>query len=312
MLSRRIIRIKVMQLLYASGRDETLTLKDLENRFKIGVKKTHELYLLNLHYLFETAKFSLQDLHVRKSKHLPSEEDKNFKPKIYENELVSTILQSADYKKQVNKYLSSVELEDANIRLLYTEFCKNESYKPYISKADCTNEDHANMLLDLYKTLYNYEHFNDLIEDHYAGWIDDKSLIVGAIKKTIKALPDLEEFHTEWNDEDVMTMEFGELLLLKSFTHDKELLDMIEPMLQNWDAERVAILDMILIKMALCELLYFPTIPTKVTLNEFVEISKIYSTDKSKEFINGLLDRIMKKLNAEGRIQKEGRGLIDE
>lgn len=312
MLSRRIIRIKVMQLLYASGRDETLTYKDLENRYKTGVKKTHELYLLNLHYLFETARFSLQDLHIRRSKHLPSDDDKLFSAKIYENELVTTLLQSAEYKKQINKYLSTTEIDEANIRLLYTEFCKNELYKPYIHKSDCTREDHAAMLLELYKTIYNYEHFNDLVEDHNAGWVDDKSLIVGAVKKTIKGLPSIEDFHTEWNEEDELTMEFGAELLTKSFTKDKELLGMIEPMLQNWDADRVAIIDMILIKMALCELLYFPTIPTKVTLNEFVEISKLYSTDKSKEFINGLLDRLMKKMSDDGRIQKEGRGLIDE
>jgi N utilization substance protein B len=85
----------------------------------------------------------------------------------------------------------------------------------------------------------------------------------------------------------------------------------IEPTLKNWDAERVAILDMVMLKMALCELLHFPTIPTKVTLNEYVEISKLYSTDKSKEFINGILDRLMKELLEKGRIVKEGRGLIE-
>lgn len=301
-----------MHLLYAGGRDETLTLKDLENRFKAGISKTQELYLINLHYLFETAKYALQDLHIRRSKHLPSDEDQAFSAVLYDNPVVQSLLQSTDYKRQAAKYLSKHEIDEDNIRILYTEFSKNPVYLPYVLQTTRTDADHVHVLLELYKTLYHHEHFNDLIEDYNAGWVDDKTLVVGAVKKTLKALPSLDDFHTEWNEEDEMTIEFGEALLIKTNTQDAALLAQIEPMLQNWDAERVAIIDMILIKMALAELLYFPTIPTKVTINEFVEISKVYSTDKSKEFINGLLDRLMKKMYEEGLIKKEGRGLIDE
>ena len=103
-----------------------------------------------------------------------------------------------------------------------------------------------------------------------------------------------------------------EKLLLKVGSSESQLLETIEPVLKNWDAERVAVIDMILIKMAICEFIYFPTIPTKVTLNEFVEISKLYSTDKSKDFINGILDRLLKQLLDDGKIKKEGRGLVDD
>ncbi|NJN34227.1 MAG: transcription antitermination factor NusB, partial [Saprospiraceae bacterium] len=105
--------------------------------------------------------------------------------------------------------------------------------------------------------------------------------------------------------------QFGEELLTKTYKNDEELLNEIEPMLKNWDAERVATLDMILMKMALAELLYFPTIPTKVTINEYVDLSKMYSTDKSKDFVNGIMDRLMKKLKEMGGIVKEGRGLVE-
>jgi N utilization substance protein B len=100
-------------------------------------------------------------------------------------------------------------------------------------------------------------------------------------------------------------------LLKHVLEQDKRLLDIIEPNLKNWDADRVAIIDMILLKMAIAELLNFPSIPTKVTLNEYVEIAKLYSTDKSKDFINGILDRLMKKLESDGQINKKGRGLIE-
>ena len=105
--------------------------------------------------------------------------------------------------------------------------------------------------------------------------------------------------------------EYGEDLLHKVIALDNELLEIIDPMLENWEAERVAVLDMILLKMAVCELMHFETIPTKVTINEYVDISKIYSTPKSKEFINGILDKLMKKLQDEGKINKQGRGLKD-
>ncbi len=150
-----------------------------------------------------------------------------------------------------------------------------------------------------------------MTEDRYNNWQDDESLVVGAMKKTLKAMPLQGDFYKEFEPSDETVREFGEQLLRKTCQEDQALLLIIDPMLKNWDSERVAILDMIMLKMALCELLHFPTIPTKVTLNEFVEISKIYSTDKSKDFINGILDRLMKKLQKEEKIVKEGRGLME-
>jgi N utilization substance protein B len=151
-----------------------------------------------------------------------------------------------------------------------------------------------------------------MTEDRYNNWADDESLVMGAMKKTLKSMPVSGPFYQEHEPSDETVREFGAELLMRTAQEDAALLAEIQPTLKNWDADRVAILDMIMLKMALCELLHFPTIPTKVTLNEFVEISKIYSTDKSKEFINGILDRLMKKLLEEGRIVKEGRGLIDQ
>jgi len=131
------------------------------------------------------------------------------------------------------------------------------------------------------------------------------------MKRSLKAVPEDEEFYNQHRPGDETVVDFGEVLLKKVCLENDALLGLIEPTLKNWDAERVAVIDMILLKMALCELINFPTIPTKVTLNEFVEISKQYSTDKSKDFINGILDRLMKKLNRDGKIMKEGRGLVE-
>ena len=149
------------------------------------------------------------------------------------------------------------------------------------------------------------------MEDQYSNWLDDKSLIVGSVKKTIRSLPGEEVFYEAYRPTADTIEEFGQELLHSVYYDDEELLEMISPVLNNWDADRVAILDMVILKMAISELTSFPTIPTKVTLNEFVEISKLYSTDKSKDFINGILDRLLKQLIKDGKISKEGRGLQD-
>jgi N utilization substance protein B len=171
--------------------------------------------------------------------------------------------------------------------------------------------DNAKALLDLYRFLAASDLYSDMSEDRYNNWCDDESLVSGAMKKTLKNFPVSGKFYEEHEPSDATVLEFGEELLRKTCSEDQKLFTDIEPTLKNWDAERVAILDMVMLKMALCELLHFPTIPTKVTLNEYVEISKLYSTDKSKEFINGILDRLMKELLEKGRIVKEGRGLIE-
>jgi N utilization substance protein B len=150
-----------------------------------------------------------------------------------------------------------------------------------------------------------------LMEETFPNWIDDSSLVIGATKKVIKATPLSENFLDEHRPDADAEYAFGDTLLKRMIIEDERLLGLVEPILKNWDAERLAILDMILIKMALCEFLYFPSIPAKVTLNEYVEIAKVYSTDKSKEFINGIMDRLLKQLSDEGKIRKEGRGLLE-
>ncbi len=151
------------------------------------------------------------------------------------------------------------------------------------------------------------------MDDQYSFWQEDKSLVVGALKKIIKQLPDPNErFFDEYlPDKDTVT-DFGRRLIEVTMEQADELEKLIEPTLKNWDMERLAVLDVIIIKMALVEFLYFPTIPTKVTLDEYVDISKEYSTPKSKDFVNGILDKLMKTLLEEGKIKKEGRGLLEE
>lgn len=154
--------------------------------------------------------------------------------------------------------------------------------------------------------------FNETVEDQLYNWEDDDSLIIGAIKKTLKSLPAKDEFYKEYMLTETDTLAFGKSLLHAVVENDEEYAAIIKPTLRNWEAERVAVVDMILLKMAIAEFLNFESIPTNATLNEYVELSKIYSTPKSKEFINGVLDKIMKDLLQKNLIKKSGRGLLAE
>jgi N utilization substance protein B len=311
MLSRRSVRIKVMQLLYMLNRDEQLAFPEMVKQYNDGIWKTYEIYIFQLYLLLKVAQYAERDAANRATKLLPSEEDKTFTPRLYNNPCIQSLANHVAFLNLVKKYHSDENIDDDHIRALYLAFSATDEYTQYMGIAEPAQEHHAKIVLELYRFLMGHDLFLEMTEDRYNSWQDDESLVAGAIKKTLKAMPVSGAFYEEHEPSDETVREFGEQLLRKTCQEDAALFAWIDPMLKNWDAERVAILDMIMLKMALCELLHFPTIPVKVTLNEFVEISKIYSTDKSKEFINGILDRLMKKLTKDGKINKEGRGLID-
>lgn len=312
MLSRRNVRIKVMQMLYSLGRDKSLKFDEAMLRYRDKVNKSFELYLFNLLYLIRVAQFSIQDADSRRTKLRPSEEDKKFEPKLAHNPLMESLSRNEGLYRLFKQYKTETFLDEDHVRSFYNELSKKEEYNQYVYNDATTNKDHEEMLLLLYRTLCANELFLELNDDTFAQWEDDESLIIGSIKKTLKALPAEMNFYEAYKPNAEATVDFGELLLRKVHYEDEQLLKVIEPTLRNWDVERVAVIDMILLKMALAELMTFKSIPSKVTLNEFVEIAKNYSTDKSKDFINGILDRLLKQLADEGKISKEGRGLIGD
>lgn len=310
MLSRRCVRIKVMQLLYALSRDTDLDIKQTTKRYFDSIEDTYNLYLLNLYTIQRICGISVEDLEKKRSKHLPTDADKNFTSKIYDNEIICSIVENKSLSKKFDKlHFENLANKDF-CRKMYTEFAKTDEYKAYL-KIEAVKKDDLEILLELYRFLRKNEYFNEIMEDSFSEWVDDKSLIIGAIKKSLKKLPAEEDFYTTFFPEDETIKEFGQELLESAYADDEELLTLIKPTLKNWDHERLAVLDMILLKMAITEFLEFETIPTKVTLNEYVEVAKLYSTPKSKDFINGILDKILTQLIEEEKIHKEGRGLIE-
>ena len=311
MLSRRSVRIKVMQLLYANSTDEALTQKGCEQRYWRMIDESYDVFLFTLFVLVQITKMAADDESNKKAKHLPTEADKAFSAKLCENDLVRSLRDNPELNKAFEKKSFNAIIDRDLIKKVYHQFAKEEAYATYLAKK-ASNEDHLEILLELFRFCRKNELFNDIIGDQYLNWIDDKSLVIGSIKKVFKALPvDGVAFLKEYFPDDETVKEYGEFLLKRTLMGDQALLEKIQPILTNWDHERLAIIDMILLKMAACEMLEFPTIPAKVTLNEYVEVAKSYSTDKGKEFVNGVLDKLMKELIDSGKLNKEGRGLVE-
>ena len=308
MISRHIVRIKVMQQLYAATRKEKESLKQLDLAYHQAIDDVFELYLLYLWYLIRIARYAVIDHEKRQNKHLPSSHDLAFQAHLFNNEIIQSLYQNKGLKALFSEHHIDEIGQNDFVKSLYRNFAKSESYLSYV-EGNPTFDEHKDMIKELNKFLSKDEHFNEILDDFHSSWTEDKSLVVGAMKKTIKSAPVDESFYKNYLPKGTAAFEYGKELLEIVYQDDESLLELVVPFLQNWDVKRLAIIDLILLKMAVTELLNFPTIPVKVTLNEYVDISKIYSTDKSKAFINGVLDRMMKQFDQEGKIEKSGRGL---
>lgn len=298
-------------MLYAANRDQDITLSDAKMLYWNKIEQSNQLLLFTLYIIIKIAEKSLEDAEHRSNKYLPSDEDKAFTPILYNNESFQKLVTDKGLNLQFKKLNFGEKADKDIVGKIYSGFAKEEVYKNYIKGAH-TKESNESILLELFKYCRASEHFVELIGDHFFNWEDDKSIIIGSVKKIIKSLKNdgpLDMFPYAPDEETVR--EFGETLLLRTFEEDSELLVRIEPVLKNWDSDRVAIIDLIFLKMALTELIVFETIPSKVTINEYVELAKTYSTPKSKEFINGVLDALVNDLTASNLIRKKGRGLID-
>lgn len=310
MLSRRGIRVKVFKCLYAASVDPSLNLKLVKSNYRKAIQDSYDLYLFCLYALVKVTKMSVDDQENRKSKYIPSEEDKIFSDKLYRNPIIQYIESNSFFSTKAEKLGFGTKASKDFAKQIYSDFAKTDAYKQYLKSTD-DQSSHLDILLELFRFCRQNEFFNDIMEEQYINWLDDKSIVVGTIKKTLKTVPVEHNVFDDFVADEEITLDFGRTLLETVFEDDDELLEVVKPVLENWDHERIAIIDMILIKMAVKEFVDFETIPVKVSLNEYVDISKIFSTPKSKEFVNGVLDKLLKQFIEENKIKKVGRGLVE-
>ncbi len=303
-----------MQTIYGFERcgetNKNLFAKSLEKK----VSSVKELYLYNLYVIKELADFLEKDAERRKSKHLPSKEDENFNTKFLSNTIVQHLTHNEVLRKKEKVY--SKLIDKTIVKELYDIFLEEKEYQRYILNEDEFNFDKDRQLI---KFLFNSiflanENFHQHLLENWPSWIDDAPTIIQEINKTFKKSKSQLKLSTESDSVQGKIDELKKFSIeLFNTTIDNKgaYNELIQPKLRNWEAERLASIDKMLLRMALAEMLNFPSIPIKVTINEYIDIAKEYSTPKSGDFVNGVLDKLMRELKANGKLIKEGRGLIE-
>ena len=304
MLSRRSVRIKVMQVLYAQNRDKELHDDEVLQLYNDSINGTFDLFILNLYLLIEISRVSVEDEAKRVSKYIPTEDDRLFKSTLYNNDIIKSLVNNKSLKSKFEQLKFAEKIDADIVRKLYRNFSQEKSYIDYWHNRKDLSDDRE-ILLELYRYLRASEVFNEKVEELYYQWISEKSVVIGAVKKVIKRNNFEPEFIYDYLPQKETTHDFGERLLKYVMEIEPKLEEYVVPRLLKWDKDRIAVVDMIFIKMSLAEVLYFETIPCNVTLNEYVELSKEYSTDKSKEFINGIMDKVIKDLKDKGLVRKQ-------
>jgi len=286
------------------------TVNSLENELKPGepqrllqqhLDQTRSLFIYLIYFLTEVARYAEKDAHQRAGKHLPNTSDLNVNIKISGNELLWRVLEDPALKEQFASQKPELNIDKELLRKIYYTLSETPEYKTYITQSarDRTEEKKIIEFI-LNDLLLANEFFVSHIEENFSNWDDDGEmlvqLLVGYLQKP-----------GSYNFKQMMStdkQQFAKNLLQTVLDKDAHLQSFITPKLKNWDPERIAQLDMIMMKMGVAEFLYFETIPPKVTINEYIDLAKDYSTSQSGHFVNGILDNIHKELVEQGKMQK--------
>ena len=315
MLTRRHIRVKVMQCIYALTQSKDDSLEKQEKFLKVSIENMYTLYLLNLSLLIEVQQMAAKQVKLSSKKYMASATDAYpNKEKFVQNRVLAQIVGNTRLKNEFdNRKLKNWYLNDEYVKLIYKEIVESEIYAKYMTSASSTYELDKQFMLQLFKEIIApNEKIYEYLEDDKLTWVDDIPIVNTYIVKQLKKVKEDQDdgFFLPRLLKDDADMDFAKKLLTKTLLNDAKLEKEIEGKTPNWDKDRIADIDSILLKMAICEVLNFPSIPEKVTMNEFLEIAKEYSTPKSSIFINGILDKLLKEYKADGKLNKTGRGLL--
>ena len=313
MLSRRHIRIKVLQALYSFYRDEEHDQVLAQRALQRSLDRIYELYIYDISTLREVLKVAEERIEIARNKLRPTPEDLNPNLAFVNNQVLKLIANNVRLNKQIEeRHISWNEYSDT-FKKIYNRIREDEHYQKYMLKRDHGFAEDKKLVKHIYANyICNNEFFHQLYEDLYIHWADDLDAAQMMTTKTIKTMKDSSnEFHPLvklFKDKDDET--FGPLLFRKVVANSDYYEKLIAERTRNWESDRIAIVDNLLMRMALAELTSFEEIPVKVTLNEYIELSKEYSTPKSAIFINGVLDKLVADLQEKNEIVKVGRGLL--
>ncbi|QCX00806.1 transcription antitermination factor NusB [Aggregatimonas sangjinii] len=315
MLTRRHIRVKVMQCIYALTQSKDDSLEKQEKFLVFSIDNMYTLYLLQLSLLIEIHTHAQSQLQLSAKKYLANSSDAYpDKGKFVKNRLLLQLVRNKALKEELkNRKLKNWLQNDEYVKLLYKEIVASETYADYMKSGESSYEEDKKLIAEVFKAIIApNEKIYDYFEDDKLTWVDDLPIVNTFFLKQLKKVKQdkAESFFLPSLLKDEEDMVFAKKLLTKTLLNNAQLEKEIEGKTPNWDKDRIADIDSILLKMGICELLNFPSIPEKVTINEFLEIAKEYSTPKSSIFINGILDKLVREYKADGKLKKMGRGLL--
>lgn len=307
-----MLRIKVLKALYAHMKSDADSLMASEKMLVTSIDKTYDLYFLMLSLIVEMAHYAEQRQEMAKKKQLPTYEDLNPNRKFVDNAVVRLIAQS----DSVNDYLAARRLSWAQypelIKTLFAQLEQSDYYKKYMTSQERSFREDLALVTEFYtRELEESEVLENAIDEMSILWNDDLGFALIMVTRTLSNMrPSHVEVKVLPKFKSIEDLDFARELFAKTAVNFDTYQEEIEKYTRNWDVERIAFMDNLIMAAAMAELITFPSIPVKVTLDEYIEIAKFYSTQGSSTFINGILDKIVASLNEQGKINKSGRGLI--
>ena len=311
MLSRRLLRVKVAKTLYAHLKSDSDNLKASEKYLVESIDKAYDLYFQMLYFVVEVARYAESRIELAKQKKLPTYEDLNPNRRFVDNAVITLIANS----DSVNDVLASRKLGWANqydtIKDVYNRLIETEFYKNYMSASVSTFTDDRKFVEEFFQWLEDDEQLAEVVTEMSLLWADDYGF---ALLLALRTVQHLKRSHTEVkvlpkfkSDED---LDFAKRLFIKSLVDYEDNQAVVDRYSKNWDVERVVFMDSLIISIAIAELTQFDSIPVKVTLDEWIDIAKYYSSPTSSNFVNGVLDKVVAEFTEQGLIKKSGRGLL--
>ena len=313
MLTRRHIRVKVLQSIYAYNQSENKDLEKQEKFLLYNMEQMQDLYLLMLQLLIALRDQAENYLLISQKKHLATDLEKKPSKLFIDNKLISLLKSNERFTDIINKKkLNYWENDSEYITIIFNELKEKEWYSSFLAKKESTFLEDKDFIIKIFKeVIAPNEKLYEYIEDKRLTWLDDFPLVNTLLLKMLQKISEkninsilIPEVYKNKEDR-----EYALQLFQKVIINEDELSEEIDGKTPNWDKERIAEIDMIILKMGISEFLFFPFIPVRVTINEYLEVSKEYSTPKSSSFINGILDKMVKDLTKEGKLNKIGRGL---
>jgi len=301
-----------MQVLYAHYQHNATTIQNSEKELFHSISKSLDLYHLYILLLLEVRDYAISRIEFGRSKKMASDEEKNPNTRFVTNKVIAKLADCEGVRNYMDKSGNNWVNYKEVVKNLYNEIISSQQYKDYLANEESSFEVDKKFIVKLFeKVIAYFEPIYPTFEEQSIYWNDEVEFVLSMVVKTVKGMSEDKpvELMGEFKDDD--DEDFVKRLFRKTAVNHNDYMELIKKHSKNWDVDRVAFMDIVLMQIAIGELVEFPNIPIKVSMNEYIEIAKHYSTEKSGVFINGILDKIIVELKESKEIKKSGKGLID-